>query len=113
MNKVTKITSDFIEFDEEIKLYSDHQQDCCENHYLDFSNITLEDFEGLEFDLTGDFFERIPDYGIMLKPIEGFPIRIPGYGYNNGWYSSELTLILQSKEGDKRFDISECQVIQD
>lgn len=113
MNKVTKVTSDFIEFDNEVRLFSDHSQDCCENHYLDFSDITLADFEGLEFDLAGeDFFERIEDYGIALKPMSGFPVRIPGYGYNNGYYSSNLSLILKGTNFEKRFDITECQVIE-
>lgn len=114
MNKVTKVTSDFIEFNNEVQLFSDHRQDCCESHYLDFSNITLADFEGLEFDLSGeDFFERIEDFGIALKPVVGFPVRIPGYGYNNGYYSSNLSLILKGTNSEKRFDITECQVIKD
>lgn len=114
MNKVTKVTSDYIEFDNAVQLYSDHERDCCEHHYLDFSNITLADFEGLEFDLSGeDFFERIEDYDIALKPVVGFPVRIPGYGSNNGYYSSELTLVLKGKDFEKYFDISECQVIND
>ena len=84
-------------------------------HWLDFEHIKLEDFEGLDFDLTtDDFFERILDYGIGLKPIKGFPVRIPGYGSNNGYYSSNIDLILtDGKKFNKTYDISECQVITD
>ncbi len=35
--KVVKIDSDSLEFDNGIKLYSNHNQDCCENiiyHYM-------------------------------------------------------------------------------
>ena len=114
MNKVTKVTSDYIEFDNKVQLFSDHRQDCCESHYLDFSNLSLSDFEGLEFNLNNDeFFKRIEDFGIELRPINGFPVRIPGYGYNNGYYSSNLSLILKGKNFEKRFDIEECQVIKD
>jgi hypothetical protein len=110
MNKVTKVTSDYIEFDDEVQLFSDHDSQCCERHYLDFSNITLADFEGLEFDLSrDDFFERIEYFGIALKPVDGFPVRIPGYGSNNGYYSSNLDLILKGTNFEKRFDITECQ----
>lgn len=112
--KVIKVDGDELLFENGIKLYSDHDQDCCENHYLDFSDLTIRDFEGLEFDLTTEtFFKRIEDYGIELIPINGWSVKIPGYGYNNGYYSSELTLILtDNKDIKKTFDISECQVIE-
>ena len=111
--KVVKIDSDTLEFDNGVKLYSDHDQDCCESHYLDFSDLSLSDFEGLEFDLTNEnFFDRIDDYGIKLNPIHGLPVRVPGYGYNSGYYSSDLSLVI-SKDDEfvKRFDISDCQFI--
>ena len=113
--KVVKIDSDSIEFDNGVQLYSNHDQDCCEHHYLSLDDLTLEDFSGLEFDLTNDdFFERIEDYGIALKPINGFPVRIPGYGSNNGYYSSNLDLIITDNKGFKKtFDISDCQVVSD
>lgn len=108
--KVIKVTSDAITFENDIELYSDHQQDCCESHWLSMSDLTIEDFEGLEFDLSDDnFFRRIEDYGIELVPIKGFSVKIPGYGSNNGYYSSNLDLILSGNGIDKRFDISECQ----
>ncbi len=113
--KVVKIDSESLEFDNGIILTSEHDQDCCENHYLSLSDLTIDDFKGLEFDLSNDdFFERIEDYGIALKPLNGFPVRIPGYGSNNGYYSSNLTLVIFDKNVFlKRFDISECQVISD
>jgi len=109
--KVVKVDSDSVEFENGVKLYSNHDQDCCESHYLDFSDLKIEDFKDLEFDLTNDdFFERIEDYGIALKPINGFPVRIPGYGSNNGYYSSNIDLIVTNdKDFTKTYDISECQ----
>lgn len=111
--KVVKIDSDSLEFENGIVLSSDHYQDCCESHYLSLSDLTLADFEGLEFDLTNyNFFERIENYGIALKPIKGFPVRIPGYGSNNGYYSSNLSLTLSNgRDFIRNFDISDCQVI--
>lgn len=112
--KVVKVTSDDITFDNGTKLYSEHIQDCCENHYLDFSDLTLNDFEELEFDLTTDnFFNRIEDYGIELIPILGHPIRIPGYGYNNGYYSSNLNLVISGVGVEKTYPINECQSINE
>lgn len=113
--KVTKIDSESITFDNGIVLSSDHNQNCCESHYLGLEDVTMDDFEGLEFDLSvDDFFERIEGYGIALKPILGHPVRIPGYGFNNGYYSSDLTLTLtDGKDFNKSFDITECQDITD
>jgi len=105
--------NDGIKFDNGVFLCSNHNSDCCESHYLDFTHITIDDFDGLEFDLTSDdFFERIEDYGIALKPLTGHPVRIPGYGYNNGYYSSHLELVLSDNKGFlKVFDITDCQDI--
>jgi hypothetical protein len=109
--KVTKVNIDQILFDNGVILTSDHYQDCCENHYLSMSDLTLKDFEGLEFDLSNDnFFNRIDGYGIELIPIKGHSVKIPGYGENNGYYSSNLKLVLSgNKDYNKEFDITECQ----
>ena len=118
MKKVTviKITENELTFSDNSILFSDHEQDCCEDHYLDFSDLTLEDFKGLEFDISEDnFFRKVEGYGIELLPLAGWPIRVPGYGHNNGYYSTNLTLVLISNSGGspitKSFDISECQDI--
>lgn len=109
--KVTKVNAESLIFDNGVELYSDHDQDCCESHYLSFSDLSIDDFDGLEFDIESeDFFERVDGYGIALKPIFGHPVRIPGYGSNNGYYSHDLTLVLTDRKEFKRsFDISECQ----
>lgn len=111
--KVVKVDSDGLEFNNGVRLDSNHDSECCESHYLSFADLTIADFEGLEFDLTTEeFFERVDGYGIALKPLYGHPVRIPGYGSNNGYYSSQLDLVLSDGKGFSRvFDISECQVI--
>lgn len=111
--KVVKVNSDSLEFDNGLKLFSDHDQDCCESHWLSLSDLTLEDFVGLEFDLSNDnFFRRIDGYGIELVPISGWSVKIPGYGSNNGYYSSNLNLVISDEKGfSKTFDITECQDI--
>lgn len=113
MNKVIQVDKESIKFDNGITLSSDHQSDCCESHYLSFADITIEDFEGLEFDLSTDlFFTRVDGYGIALLPVNGHPVRVPGYGYNNGYYSSQLDLVLSGDGVKKIYDITECQVIE-
>lgn len=113
--KVIQILKDkYILFDNGTKLMSEHENNCCESHYLSFNDLTLDDFKGLEFDLSDEsFFTRVPDYGIRLNPIKGLSVNIPGYGFNNGYYSSQLDLVLIDKDGkNTTFNISECQVIE-
>lgn len=111
--KVVKVNSEYIVFNNNVSLCSEHQQDCCEHHYLCFDDLNLDDFDGLEFDLSDDkFFRRIEGYGIELIPIKGYSVKVPGYGYNNGYYSSDLKLELVLKGNVlKSFDISDCQNI--
>jgi hypothetical protein len=111
--KVIKVSSDSLEFDNGMILSSDHEQNCCESHFLSLKDLTLDDFKGLKFDLSNDdFFERIENYGIALKPKNGHPVRIPGYGYNNGYYSDNLALTISNTNGIdifKKYDITNCQ----
>lgn len=110
--KVVSIEDDEIVFDNGVRLFSDHSTDCCESHYLCTGDLKLEDFEGLEFNISNDnFFNRIDGYGIELVPIKGHSVKIPGYGFNNGYYSSALALVLSGDRMSRRYDISECQVI--
>ena len=113
--KVVKVNDEILKFSNGSVLFSDHERDCCESHYLGLGDLSLDDFDGLEFDLTNDdFFERIEGYGILLKPVNGLPVRIPGYGYNNGYYSSQLDMVIVKSDGSRlQFDISQCQNIQD
>lgn len=122
MNYVIKVDTEGITFDNGVWLSSFHSIDCCESHWLSFKDLTLEDFDNLLFDLSGDeFFERVKDYGIRLIPTNGFPIPIPGYGTNNGYYSEALSLILAKSEDWeedwnqilKQFDITLCQVVSE
>lgn len=114
MARVIQVTEDDVIFDDGTKIYSDHDQDCCEHHYLSFKDLSLSDFEGLDFDLSSsDFFEKVEDFGIRLCPTNGHPVSVPGYGYNNGYYGSNLDLIVEKERSKTTYDISECQEIHD
>jgi hypothetical protein len=112
--KVVKIKNEddgIIVFSNGYRLTTHHKSDCCENHYWSLTDLTIGEFDGLEFDLDDDyFFRRIEGYGICLVPINGFPIRIPAYGFNNGYYSQNLSLVLSNgDEVIREYDITECQ----
>lgn len=99
-------------FDCLMELHSEHEQSCCESHSLCFEDLNIEDFDGLEFDLTNDgFFERVDGYGIRLIATNGEKISIAGHSSNNGYYSSNLTLVLVDTTDRKetRHDITDCQ----
>ena len=99
--KVVDVSMYGISFSNGIFLESFHEVDCTETHDLYFQYASMEDFEGLEFDLSKEFFERIDGYGV----------RIPGYGSNNGYYSSVMELRLTDYWSGLReiHDISDCQ----
>ena len=112
MVKVRSVSEDTLTFEDGSTLYSNHDSECCEYHYLSFADLTMKDFEGLEFNLSSqDFFERVADYGIRLLPDNGQTISVPGYGYNNGYYSHHLELILKRDDSSTTFDITECQAL--
>lgn len=115
MSKVVEISESGIKFDDGWHLYSEHEGDCCESHFLQFKDLSLSDFDGLTFNLGDDlFFEGVPGYGIRLLPEQAnCAVSIAGYGQNNGYYSSDLTLVLKHTDGRIRtYDIEECQAIE-
>lgn len=112
--KVTSVDGEGITFEGGITLSSYHNPNCCETHSLDFEPLSLADFEGMRFNLDGEgFFKRIEGYGIELLPIQGHPVRIAGYGINNGYYSSDLELVVSGPNYRAVYDVTECQKIAD
>jgi hypothetical protein len=116
--KVVEIKNEddgIIVFSNGYTLTTHHESDCCEHHYWSLTDLSLSDFDGLEFDLDGDdFFGRIKGYGICLVPTDGFPVRIPAYGSNNGYYSDNLSLVISKDDKIiKEYDITECQESSD
>lgn len=113
--KIINFDHDSITFDNGTIISANHKYDCCEHHYLEFEHLKKEDITSLTFTPTKSGFPEInliEDYGIELIPNNDHPLRIPGYGHNNGYYSSNLSLIMENKEGFKTTtDISKCQDI--
>jgi len=109
--RVVSIGLDFLTFQGGYKLESYHPQDCCESHYLSFADFSIKDLESFIFDFDKEpWFERVPEFGIRLLPVNGHPIPVPGYACNNGYYSDELKLILTKPDGSRiEYDITECQ----
>ena len=101
--KILKIGEDFIEFNNGTILNYYHNQDCCENVYADFESI--KDTSAMSHDFKDQVnIEKVEGSGFR---IEGY--FIPCYNEQNGYYSSELDLIVLYPNGDEEIiDISEC-----
>ncbi len=90
--KIKEITSDYALFDDGTKLSSYHDQDCCENVYADFEQLKTTAIENEEFtyeDLLQ--MQGIEDTGVKIK---GY--LIPCYNSQNGYYSSNLEMVVES-----------------
>jgi len=110
--KIKSLDGNGITFEDGTKIYSDHDSDCCEWHELDTEGIDFDEVKDLEFDTSlplEELIEKVDGYGIRIKSSNNFPLSIPGYGYNNGYYSDNLTLYLTQGNRNESLDITECQ----
>jgi hypothetical protein len=96
--KFTKKDGNFID------IVDEHDQDCCEHVYADWDAVKL-----YEKDLLGKTFKEL-----VIKGIEGagfllcfykdweksVKIFVPCYNEQNGYYSSDLSLIINGKKID-------------
>lgn len=94
------------------ELSSEHESDCCETHDLSFTDA--EGLIGFPIDLDSEWFKRIDGYGLELVPADArHPCRVPGYGSNNGYYGTNIDLVLRLHGRIlQTFDVSECQKIE-
>lgn len=110
--KIKEINRDGIVFDDGTELWCYHKQYCCEAHYIDFESIKDIIEDDLEFD-SNKLYEKVDGFGIRLLPTNNFPVPVPGYGVNNGYYSSNITLITILPNGKVIIDdASKCQKIK-
>jgi hypothetical protein len=92
--RIASLDDDEIVFDNGVKFYTDHEQDCCERVWADFKSLETTAAMSYNFP-TNPKIELVPDAGIK---IEGF--FIPCYDAQNGYYSSNLTLYMNGHEVD-------------
>jgi len=118
--KILEIADDCIKFDNGYELEYYHSQDCCENVYADFEilktynlstktgekiNIKEIDFE----ESLDNLIQEIKGTGFNITSKIGEKFFIPCYNEQNGYYSSDLELILyKSSKLKEILDISNC-----
>lgn len=92
--RITKHNDDVIEFSDGSTITYEHEPDCCETNWADFSVLEVfykgEEFEGYKVKPIEDGFLLILE---GVKPSgKSHSIYIPCYSDQNGYYSSDLTI---------------------
>lgn len=116
----SQITGVEIIEDEKVKIsYGDsvltigthHNQDCCERVYADFSVMKHYIDKLKDGDISNLVIKGVKDMGFLLcfQTDYGVDINIfiACYNYQNGYYSSALTLNLRCNEIETKVDISD------
>lgn len=101
---LTKVDNQRLEFnDGTVVVTWEHQQDCCEDVYADFTQLL--DKVGQEF----------PNLHIEEVPNSGFRIGgefIPCYNSQNGYYNDQLHLVITMCGIASKMNISDCALDQ-
>lgn len=115
--KIIKIDEKKITFNNGYELKYYHEQDCCERVYADFSmlktyNVSTKTGKNINIQEI-DFYENLEDLiegklgcGFNLISKIGEKFFVPCYNEQNGYYSSDLKLILQKSDEKEITDIS-------
>lgn len=89
--KIEKVTENEIIFDNGNMITFDHEQDCCEHNFADFSVLNENNVyynhefsEALSFEYIGEEGFRFGSDGIWIF--------IPCYSCQNGYYSTEIDI---------------------
>lgn len=116
--KIKEINETSIIFDNDYKLETFHDQDCCEEVYADFSvlqtynvsNITGKTINIREIDFEENLnklVKGIEGQGFNLISKIGENFFVPCYNEQNGYYSSNLELILRKNKNTETLDITD------
>ena len=116
--KIKEINKEKIVFDNGYELEYYHEQDCCEHVYADFEVVkdyNVSTKTGKIINIKDIDFEEHLEYLIQGIENEGFNMIskigekffVPCYNEQNGYYSSELELILKRGKAKEVMDISE------
>ena len=116
--KIKEINEKNIIFDNGYKLEYYHEQDCCEMVYADFEvlksyNVSTKTGKNIKIEEI-DFSKNLKEIAVgvekmgfnMISKI-GEKFFIPCYNDQNGYYSSDLELILYKEKTKEIMDISE------
>lgn len=90
----------------QLEIRGDHDQDCCEHVYSDFSGMKYHKEELVDKFLDELIIKGIEEMGFLMC-LAGTKIFVPCYNTQNGYYSSRLSLEIKEGETTTTIDISE------
>lgn len=114
-----------LDFDSEpVTIWYSHEQDCCEQVYIDWEQLLLYKDEIENNGPYKSFFIKgVPDMGILfifsktfdlpsnddvfdLPVSNDVKVFVPSYNCQNGYYSDELTLLIKYGDHIEIYDVS-------
>lgn len=88
--KITKVTEEYIQFNNGKKITFDHEQDCCEYNYADF--LQIDDLAlDQEFKEPLDF-EIVEGFGFRFGNLPFKMYGVPCYTEQNGYYTKDIDI---------------------
>lgn len=95
--KIQQVTDEAIIFDNGNSITFDHEQDCCEYNYADFS-ILNENVVNYNYDFKENLkFRAVEGMGFKFGS-DGRWIFIPCYSEQNGYYTEEIDIYYNGKQ---------------
>lgn len=95
MAKIINIEENRIEFSDGTIIDCDHEQDCCEHNYADFSQ--LDDLaRSHDFKTSNLRFEAVNGSGFRFGDSPFTMFFVPCYSEQNGYYSSDIDVYLNN-----------------
>lgn len=94
--------------DNQIAITYKHFQDCCENVYLD-TNPLLQIKNAMPSDVSNFVVVGVPEFGVLFNfgaYYRSLNVFCSGWDYQNGYYSSQLDLIIEIDGVKHEIDIS-------
>lgn len=88
-----------------------HEQNCCESVYADFSS--LQSLKEERFTVERLTVKLVPEMGFLLCFDQGYgqkKVAVNCYNEQNGYYSSDLELLLRYDGKEHRVDLSNCLI---
>lgn len=93
------------------KFYTYHDQDCCESVYGDFSPVKYYKDQIIDKEVTNIVIKSVKGMGFLLcfgkEYSTNVKIFIACYNVQNGYYSSNLSLVIENNNVKTTIDISE------
>ena len=98
--------------DKQIEIATYHDSDCCEQVYGDFSILKYHLESLKDKKVKNIVIKSVDDMGFLIVfeggDQEDVKIFIPCYNFQNGYYSSNLSLTVKVDEVKTEIDISGC-----